>query len=167
MEYLISAVIVGVIATLTMDGWMIVRRRLFGLPAPDYALVGRWLAWMPRGRFKHASMAAVPSVAGERCFGWIAHYLIGIAFAALLLALYGTEWLRQPMLLPALIVGIGTVVAPFFLMQPGMGSGIAASRTPRPNAARVHSLITHTIFGVGLYAGGFVARICIPPSVLT
>jgi hypothetical protein len=48
-------------------------------------------------------------------------------------------------------VGIGTVAAPFFLMQPGMGAGIAASRTPRPNAARLQSLLTHAVFGLGLY----------------
>ncbi len=167
METLTCAVIVGVVATLTMDGWMIVRRRLFGVPAPNYALVGRWLAWMPRGRFRHASMAAVPAITGERCIGWMAHYLIGIAFAALLIALYGTPWLRQPKLLPAVIVGVCTVAAPFFLMQPGMGSGIAASRTPRPNFARAHSLMTHTIFGLGLYAGGLVARIWVSPSVLS
>ena len=43
----------------------------------------------------------------------------------------------MPTILPALIVGIGTVAAPFLLMQPGMGLGIAASRTPNPGAARL------------------------------
>ena len=60
---------------------------------------------------------------------------------------------------PALLVGIGTVVAPFLLMQPGMGAGVAASRTPRPAAARVQSLVTHAIFGLGLYASGWVVRL--------
>jgi hypothetical protein len=41
-------------------------------------------------------------------------------------------------------------------MQPGMGAGIAASRAPRPNAARLQSLVTHTIFGLGLYVAGLV-----------
>ena len=41
-------------------------------------------------------------------------------------------------------------------MQPGMGAGIAASRTPRPAAARVQSLLTHAIFGLGLYATDLV-----------
>jgi hypothetical protein len=55
-----------------------------------------------------------------------------------------------------LIVGLGSVAAPFLLMQPGMGAGIAASRTPRPTAARLRSLVTHGIFGLGLYATGWV-----------
>jgi hypothetical protein len=37
-------------------------------------------------------------------------------------------------------------------MQPGMGAGIAARRTPRPGAARLQSLVTHAVFGFGLYA---------------
>jgi hypothetical protein len=98
-------------------------------------------------------------VPGERAIGWTAHYLIGIAFAAVLLAVSGTEWARSPTLAPALAVGIGSVMAPFFLMQPGMGAGIAASRTPRPNAARFQSVVTHTIFGLGLYAAGLITSL--------
>ena len=91
--------------------------------------------------------------------GWIAHYVVGVLFAALLLAIWGFAWAHQPTIGPALVVGIGTVAAPFILMQPGMGAGVAASRTPHPAAARVQSPITHTIFGLGLYASGWVARL--------
>jgi hypothetical protein len=91
--------------------------------------------------------------------GWVAHYLVGILFAVLLLSVWGIAWVRHPTIGPALIVGIGTVVAPFLLMQPGMGAGVAASRAPRPAAARMQSLITHTIFGLGLYASAWVARL--------
>jgi hypothetical protein len=44
-------------------------------------------------------------------------------------------------------------------MQPGMGAGIAASRTPRPNSARLHSVVTHAVFGLGLYAAGLVLKL--------
>jgi hypothetical protein len=53
--------------------------------------------------------------------------------------------------LPALFYGIGTVVFPFFIMQPSFGLGIAASRAPNPRHARLKSLATHTVFGLGLY----------------
>jgi len=139
-----------------MDAWGIVRTRLLGIPPANYGLVGRWLAYMPRGRFRHAPIGKSPPVRGELAIGWIAHYAIGIGFAAMLLALWGPGWARNPTLGPALIVGIGSVVAPFLLMQPGMGAGIAASRTARPGAARVQSLVTHGIFGLGLYAAGWL-----------
>jgi hypothetical protein len=141
-----------------MDAWGLARKRLLGAKAPDYGVVGRWLAYMPRGRFRHDPIAATPPVRGERVIGWTAHYAIGIAFAALLLAIWGLDWARQPTLAPALIVGVATVAAPFLLMQPGMGAGIAASRTPRPSAARLQSLATHTVFGLGLYAAALLVN---------
>ena len=152
MDYLTSTLVVGAGATVVMDGWGIARQRLLGMPAMDYGLVGRWLGHMARGRFRHERIAAAPPVRGERLLGWAAHYLIGIAFAALLLALCGLDWARQPTIVPALMVGIGSVAAPFLVMQPGMGAGVAARRTPRPGAARLQSLVTHAVFGFGLYA---------------
>ena len=156
MDYLVCTLVIGAGATAVTELWAIVRKRLLGIPPPDYGLVGRWLAYLPRGRFRHHPIAASAPVPGERLIGWIGHYLIGIAFAALLLAIFGLEWARHPTIVPALVIGIGTVAAPFLLMQPGMGAGIAASRTPRPAAARLQSIVTHGIFGLGLYAAGWV-----------
>jgi hypothetical protein len=65
---------------------------------------------------------------------------------------------QQPTLAPALAVGLGTVVAPFLVMQPAMGAGVAAGRTPNPAAARLQSLVTHAVFGLGLYAGAWLTR---------
>ena len=118
--------------------------------------MGRWLAYMARGRFRHDPIAASPAVRGERLIGWTAHYLIGIAFAAVLLARLGPRVGAPADARPGTVVGIGSVAAPFLVMQPGMGAGIAASRTPRPGAARFQCLVTHTIFGLGLYAAGLV-----------
>ena len=160
MDYLICTLITGIGATAIADLWGIARKPLLGVAAPDYALVGRWFAHMPRGRFRHDAIAAATAVTGERAIGWIVHYLTGIAFAATLLGIWGLAWVRQPTLGPALLVGITTVAAPFLLMQPGMGAGIAARRTARPNAVRIQSLITHAVFGLGLYAAGWAAHQC-------
>lgn len=151
VEALVRAAAIGIGATALMDVWGLVRSRWLRMAAADYSLVGRWIAYLPRGRFRHDPIGATPRVRGERAIGWTAHYLIGIAFAAVLLAAWGLDWARQPSLAPALIVGIGSVAAPFLLMQPGMGAGLAARRTPRPGLARLHSLINHAVFGVGLY----------------
>jgi hypothetical protein len=160
MRFVLAAVLIGTGATMMMDIWAVLRRRLFGSPSLDYGLVGRWLAYLMRGRFRHDPIAASPPVRGERVVGWVVHYLTGIAFAALVLAIWGIEWVCDPTINAALIVGIGTVAAPFFLLQPGMGAGVAASRTPRPGAARLQTFITHAIFGLGLYvAGGAVSAL--------
>jgi hypothetical protein len=158
-DFLLHAILIGVGATAIMDLWAAVRKSLLDAPSPDYGLVGRWLADMPRGHFRRNPITASLPVKGERLIGWTAHYLTGIAFAAALLAIYGLNWARHPTIIPALVVGIGSVAAPFLLMQPGMGHGIAASRTPRPATARMRSLVTHAIFGLGLYAAGWATSL--------
>ena len=154
MKQFMEIALCGMTATALVDLWALARGTLFGTPLPDYRLVGRWIAHMPRGRFRHDSISKATPMRGEAFIGWTTHYLIGVVFALLLVALAGTGWLASPTFWPALLFGIATVAAPFLLMQPGMGAGIAASRTPRPGAARLQSLLTHVVFGLGLYAGG-------------
>ena len=156
MDTLSSTLLTGIGATAMTDLWSWARRRLLQVPPPDFGLVGRWIGHMPRGRFRHASIAAATPVAGEGAIGWSAHYLIGVGFAALLPLLWGAQWFRDPRPGPALLVGIATVAAPWLVMQPGMGAGLAARRTPNPPRARLHSFLTHAIFGLGLYTCGWV-----------
>ncbi|KVD44340.1 hypothetical protein WI84_32595 [Burkholderia ubonensis] len=150
-DTLLHLLLTGAGGTLVMDLWALFRRRAFGTPSLDYALVGRWLGHMASGRFRHASIVAAAPVRLERPLGWLAHYAIGIAFAGLPVALAGTQWISAPTLLPALAAGIGSVAAPFFVMQPAFGFGIAAARTPQPSVARRRSLVTHLSYGLGLY----------------
>lgn len=153
---LVWILFVGVGATLTMDLWALIQRRMFNMASLDYALVGRWLGHMPKGRFVHDRIAASPPVRGERPLGWIAHYAIGIAFASLLLLIAGEEWARRPTPWPAIAVGLSTVALPLVVMQPAFGLGFAASRLPQPNLARLRSIVTHLIFGTGLYVSALM-----------
>jgi Protein of unknown function (DUF2938) len=149
-EFLIRSLLIGAGATLTMDLWSAALRR-FGIPSLDFALLGRWLAHLPRGRFIHTGIASTAPVPGELWFGWCAHYAIGVSFAALLLAIFGLEWGRSPTLGAALLVGVSTVLAPWFLLQPGLGAGVASSRTKTPLFNAFKSLASHTVFGLGLF----------------
>ncbi len=162
MNNLIFILLIGTGATLLMDLWGLVRSQLFHIAAPDYGMVGRWIAHMRHGRFYHKSISASPPVAGERVIGWISHYVIGISFAAILIGIWGYEWVAQPKPGPAIAVGLGTLIAPFLLMQPGMGAGIAASKNPNPTSARINSLGTHLVFGVGLYASAYIIKLVCP-----
>jgi hypothetical protein len=153
------AIFIGVGATAFLDIWSAFRAWLFGSPMPDYGMVGRWVAYLARGKFFHNPIARSAPVRGERLIGWAVHYVTGIAFAAILIAVWGKEWVKQPALIPALIVGIGSIAAPFLLMQPGMGAGIASRRTADPRAARLRSFTTHAAFAAGLYAAGWAASL--------
>lgn len=142
--------LVGIGATAVMDAWLVLLSRL-GVPTTSFAMVGRWVGHMPRGQFAHATIAKAPAVRHELVLGWLTHYAIGIAYAALLVATQGGTWLEQPTLLPALAVGAATVLAPWFVMQPAMGSGFLASKTPAPLKNCLRNLANHAVFGAGLY----------------
>jgi hypothetical protein len=60
--------VVGIIATLVTDLWLRLLQ-IVGVPHADWALVGRWVAWMPRGVFVHRPIAATPSIRGELAHG--------------------------------------------------------------------------------------------------
>ncbi|MCA9866033.1 MAG: DUF2938 domain-containing protein [Anaerolineales bacterium] len=146
-----SAIVMGLGATLTFDLWGQLLKVAFHITPSDICLIGRWLRTMPEGTFRHSNIAAAPQKRAECAVGWIAHYLIGITFAVVFVALAGESWLRQPTPLPALAYGIVTVLAPFAIMQPLFGLGFAASKTANPTAARLRSLMNHAAFGAGLY----------------
>lgn len=153
-----AAVAVGIGATLLMDLWNLLVKRTLGIPSLSYCLLGRWLRHMPEGTLRHASISAAARKPLECAVGWVAHYTIGAVFALLFVGLPGADWLAQPTMLPALLYGIGTVVFPYFILQPAFGLGMASSRAPSPARARLKSLVTHTVFGAGLYACAIGAR---------
>lgn len=155
---LISAILIGLGATLTFDLWALFLKHTFQITPSNLCLVGRWLRYMPAGTFTHAKIGSTPPKSKECTVGWIAHYTIGITFAITFVAFVGNTWLRQPTLLPALIFGVVTVLAPFTIMQPAFGLGFAAAKTPNPTQARVRSLLNHTAFGVGLYLFAWLAN---------
>jgi hypothetical protein len=156
LTFVFAALLIGSGATVFMDLSAAIRKRLLGVSPLNYALVGRWIGHLWRGRFRHDNISAAPPIPGEAGLGWFAHYATGVAFAALLLIVWGLDWARNPTLGPALLIGVVTVAAPFLVLQPGMGAGIAASRTPRPNVSRIRSVLAHTTFGVGLYVAALI-----------
>jgi len=153
---LISAILIGLGATLTTDLWALFLKHAFKIAAPNYCLVGRWLRYMPEGTFKHSNIASTPMKSAECTVGWIAHYMIGVMFAIVFVAFVGNNWLQHPTIIPAIVFGVVTVAAPFFIMQPAFGLGLAASKTPNPTQTRLRSLMNHTAFGIGLYFFGLL-----------
>lgn len=146
-----SAVVIGIGATAFMDLVALIQKHLFSQSSLNYALVGRWLVYVGRRRIVHRPISASKPVAGERAIGWGAHYLIGIVFALAFLLLVGPGWLDSVSLFPALAFGGVTVLAPFLIIQPSMGAGLAARRMPNPSAARLKSILAHLSFGLGMW----------------
>lgn len=133
-----------------MDMWLLLLKRLH-LPSLNFSFLGRWVGWIFRGKFIHASIAQSPAIQREYALGWLAHYSVGILFAFSFVLIVGEVWLLQPQFISAFIFGVITVLIPFFIMQPAMGAGIASAKTAQPLRNCLRSLINHTIFGCGLY----------------
>ena len=144
------AALVGVGATALMDAWLLLLSRA-GVPTASFAMVGRWIGHFAHGRFAHVAIAKAPPVRNELGLGWLTHYVIGVVYAALLISIQGEAWLEQPTFLPAVVFGVLTVTAPWFVMQPAMGAGFLASKTPTPLKNCLRNLANHAVFGTGMY----------------
>lgn len=150
VHLIVGLISIGIGATLLVDLWNVLLKWTFGIRSLNYCLLGRWLRHIPDGTFRHVSIIGAPEKPFECTVGWITHYTIGVVLALVFVFASG-DWLARPTLLPALLYGMGTVVFPFFILQPSFGLGIASSKTPNPTQARLKSLMTHAVFGVGLW----------------
>ncbi|MBP7001345.1 DUF2938 domain-containing protein [Amaricoccus sp.] len=147
-----QGVLLGIGATLLLDVWSAALGMLPGQSAPNWALVGRWFWRLREGRVFHDDIAKAEPWAHELALGWAGHYAVGVVYGVAFALIVGPGWMAAPSFLPAWIFGIVTLAAGWFLLQPGMGLGWAASRTPNPGMRRLIGLAGHTVFGLGLYA---------------
>ena len=160
-----EAAALGVGATLFMDAVALLRHRLWAVPSLDYALVGRWALGLVRGQMIHHPIQASASLRGETSVGWTLHYLIGIGFAALWLWVLGAEWIAlpaAPLFGAAMMMGAVTVLAPYLILHPVFGFGLAARHTPNPALARWRSFVAHLSFGLGLFVVAQIWRMIHP-----
>ena len=157
MNTLLKISTIGVGATLMLDIWNYLLG-LFNIKSLDYRFIGRWIGNFVNGKFYHSNIMITPPVQNELFIGWAAHYLIGISFSFVLIIVFGNEWLEKPLLVPAILIGLATVIAPLFIMQPALGFGIASSKLPNPIVRVLKSIITHLVYGTGLYLSALLVN---------
>lgn len=154
---ILNIILIGIGGTLVMDLWGQILK-LFGIKGLNLSFLGRWLLTIPEGKWFHEKIAASPEKAGELYAGWFAHYGIGISFAALLVLVYGFDWLESPRIRPALLIGLVTVLAPLLIMQPALGLGYFSSKTAHPFLYSLKSVASHLMYGFGLYLSAMALR---------
>ena len=152
-EIIYQGVLIGVIATIAIDLASLIVKHVFRLPTADWAMIGRWVSHIPRGVFIHESIADSEEVKHERLIGWIAHYVTGVVYGLIYLGVVRGLLSADPTLTSALVFALVTLVVPWFIMQPGLGVGVCASKAPRPGVVRSINVSMHVVFGLGLYAG--------------
>ncbi len=149
-EQLFQILVLGIGATIFMDIWLFILMQL-NIPTLNFALLGRWIGWIFKGKIRHHPISQSPQIQHESLLGWCTHYSVGVLFAFIFILFMGETWLIQPEFYSAFAFGLITVLVPFLIMQPALGAGIAAANTPQPWLNRLKSLINHGIFGCGLY----------------
>src|SRR5437868_15125147 len=158
----IVGLIVGILATVTMDVAAVIALRL-GIAGrgprrtgPD--LIGRWIGYLLRGKFRHTDILQTPTLLGELVLGLAAHYLIGIVLTLVYLGLLVVAH-ATPTALSAILYGAATTVFPWFLMFPAQGMGWLGLDAPGDaHLARV-SLFNHIIFGLDVALSMLVLRL--------
>src|SRR2546430_17579969 len=87
----IAGLIVGILATVTMDVVAVIALRL-GIagrgprrPRPD--LIGRWIGYLLQGKLRHTDILQPPPLPGESLAGFAAPYRIGLGVTLVYLGL--------------------------------------------------------------------------------
>jgi Protein of unknown function (DUF2938) len=148
--------IVGVAATLMLDVLQQLMKLIFGWPASNWGIIGRWAAGLPQGKFVNTEIGKSPAVENEQALGWLVHYGVGIAYGAIYLFLVYVVFGTTPGFVPAMIFGLGSILVTWFMMEPALGAGVMGANTPDPTVTRLHDLGSHFGFGLGLYLGGLL-----------
>lgn len=154
LDLIARGAVIGGVATVLLDLWMVALWAFAGQAAPNWGPPGRWLYHLlTGGRMWHDNIGAAEPFAGEVALGWVLHYGVGIAFGVALALMVGPVWFVVPRFLPAFIWGMATIGFGWFLLQPALGLGTAAARTPNPSKVRVLNILGHTVFALGLWGG--------------
>lgn len=114
-----------------------------------HELIGRWVGYMFRGKFKHADILATQPLRGELIFGILVHDLIGTILALFYFGFLGITHILSTALI-AIAYGLATTVFPWFLMFPSEGMGWLGRNAPDNAHLDRASLFNHAFFGFGL-----------------
>ena len=152
-RFLVLGVIVGILATVTMDAVAVIALRL-GIAGrgqrrtgPD--LIGRWIGYLLRGKFRHTDILETPPLRGELLLGFAAHYSIGIMLTLVYFGLLVVTRSRSTTF-SAILYGTATTVLPWFVMFPSQGMGWMGRDAPGDAHLARASLFNHVVFGLGI-----------------
>lgn len=116
-----------------------------------YCLVGRWIGSLRQSGLAHHDIRTSAPIAAEAPLGWTAHIILGIAYGICFAFLFGASAFDMPQLWQGLSIGLFTVLVPWLIFQPLFGWGFAMAKAPEPWKLRMKGVITHTVFGLGIW----------------
>ena len=150
MVLFLTGVAAGVFGTLAMDSLNHLFSRTGIILKIDIAMIGRMSAGWGKGRFRYSQPGEMEPVDNDLFYGLITHYAIGVTLA--LPYVLGWYLLVGGPTSPvwALVYGVATTVASWFLVYPSMGMGVFGRHSPEGIKAALSPLANHLFFGVGM-----------------
>lgn len=155
---LLHMLIVGIIATITLDIWQQIFHLAFGVPITNWGMIARWMGHMPQGQFIQEDIGKASPIAYEAVFGWVIHYFVATSLAVIYLLLMLFVFDSQPSFASAMLYAVATICITWFFVEPALGLGVMASKAPSREGALALDFTTHLSYGVGLYLGVLVAE---------
>ena len=150
MKNSVRIILIGTGATFTIDCFTFLLS-LLTQKGNGIVYIGRWVAYLFKGKVFHNTIIQTPSVPNEMLIGWITHYSIGILFAFVLVLVFGIKWLSKPTIEAALVIGTISLFFPVCLLQPALGFGIAFSQLPNALFLFIKLVLIHIVYAIGLY----------------
>ena len=153
MDLVVACVVAGVLGTAAMDLGNGLFSRAGILSKIDVGMIGRMAAGWRGGRLRYGHPSEMEEVAGEKAYGYLTHYAIGVGLAVVYVlgwrVLFGGS-ASPPW---AIVFGVATTVASWFFVYPAMGFGVLGRRSPDGLRAVLSPLANHFFYCVGM-AGG-------------
>jgi hypothetical protein len=153
MDLFIGAVVIGVVGTAVMDLGNLLSARSGRISRIDLRLLGRMARGWARGRFRYAHPSEMEKTEKEAVYGFLTHYSIGVGLAIPFLLGWKVLVGGPPSPAVAVLYGLATTVASWFLVYPSMGFGVLGLRASEGWKPALSSLLNHLFYGLGLAAG--------------
>ena len=143
---------VGIFSCLVMDLWQRLVKLTYGINPSDWGIIGRWLIMLIlKQKIYNPNIEKEKSYKNELIIGWVFHYFVGVVYGVFFAFLAGPDWIAAPTFPPAFIYALATIAGGWFLLHPGLGLGWAVSKVEHPNRVRMLGLLSHNVFGLGLW----------------
>jgi hypothetical protein len=153
MDLVLTGLVAGVVGTLAMDLLNSIVARTGVFLKIDVAMIGRMAVGWTRGQFCYRHPDEMKPVPNERIYGYLTHFAIGVGLAVAFVLGWGL-WVGGPASpVWAVLYGVATTAASFFLVYPSMGLGVFGRRSPDRVRAFITPLANHLFYGVGLAVG--------------
>ena len=153
MDLVLTGLVAGVVGTLAMDLLNNIVARTGVFLKIDVATIGRMAVGWTQGHFCYRHPDEMKPVPNERIYGYLAHFAIGVGLAVPFV-LGWSLWVGGPASpVWAVLYGVATSAASFFLVYPSMGLGVFGRRSPDRVRAFITPLANHLFYGVGLAVG--------------